>query len=73
VGPDNGTGCGGGTLTGVGQLIDAQRLVTHFAKLIRNGRTNDPHPDDNGIILFVHGNTSSLISNLAIKPLSVFF
>ncbi len=58
VGPNDGTGCGGGPLTGVGQLIDTQRLVTHFAKLISNGCTNNPHADDNGIILFVHGNTS---------------
>ena len=44
----------GGALTGIRQLVDVQRLVTHLGQFISDGRTDDTGTDDNGIIFFRH-------------------
>ena len=55
VGADDGAGTGRRAFTGIGQFVHAHGLVAHLGKLVGNGGTDHPGPDDNGVILFGHG------------------
>ena len=61
MGPDDGAGCGGGAFTGIRQLVDIERLITHLGQLIGNGTPDNARPDDDHIILFSHDKTSLYI------------
>jgi len=52
MGPDNGTGVAGRSMSGGGKLIYVQGFETLFGKLVGNCRSGYASANDDGVIIF---------------------